>query len=162
ILGSKDSDIYDFRGNKQCHRTNLIANSNLFKTAVYLENANHEQFNTSWGQNDFSLPRRMFLDRIAVINNRDQRVSTKSSFTSCFKKVFHDDPSYDGLFQNPQSYTAGLSDTQIISQYKTNGYQSIKHFNKSDELNSGLNGFDESEIITPRGRSDKKHPKDVL
>src|SRR5699024_11064349 len=36
------------------------------------------------------------------------------------------------------------------------------HFNKSDELNSGLTGFDESEIITPRGRSDKKHPKDVL
>src|SRR5699024_9362361 len=55
IQGSKDSDIYDFRGNKQFHRTNLSPNSNLFKTAVYLENANHVQFNTSWGQNDFSL-----------------------------------------------------------------------------------------------------------
>ena len=162
IQGSKDSDIYDFRGNKQFHRTNLSPNSNLFKTAVYLENANHVQFNTSWGQNDFSLPRGMFLDRFALINKRDQQFITQAYFTSFFKKVFHDDPSYDGLFQNPQSYIAGLSDTQIISQYKTNGYQSIKHFNKSDELNSGLNGFDESEIITPRGRSDKKHPKDVL
>src|SRR5690625_5327980 len=37
IQGSKDSDIYDFRGNKQFHRTNLSPNSNLFKTAVYLD-----------------------------------------------------------------------------------------------------------------------------
>src|SRR5699024_11167785 len=83
-------------------------------------------------------------------------------FTSFFKKVLHDDPSYDELFQNPQSYIAGLSDTQIISQYKPSGYQSIKHFNKTDELNSGLTGFNESEIITTRGRSDKNHRKNVV
>src|SRR5699024_2243903 len=34
--------------------------------------------------------------------------------------------------------------------------------NKYDEINSGLTGFDASEIITPRGWTDKKHPKDVL
>src|SRR5690625_6935010 len=75
----------------------------------------------------------MLLDQFALINKRDQQFITQAYFTSFFKKVFHDDPSYDGLFQNPQSYIAGLSDTQIISQYKTNGYQSIKHFNKRSE-----------------------------
>src|SRR5699024_6315750 len=93
IQGSKDSDIYDFRGNKQFHRTNLSPNSNLFKTAVYLENANNVQFNTSWGQNDFSLLRGMFLDRFALINKRYQQFIAQAYFTSFFKKVFHDDPS---------------------------------------------------------------------
>src|SRR5699024_12462824 len=65
IQGSKDSDIYDFRGNKQFHRTNLSTNSNLFKTTVYLENENHVQFNTSWVHNDYSLLRGMCLDRCA-------------------------------------------------------------------------------------------------
>src|SRR5699024_7664334 len=73
IQGSKDSDIYDFRGNKQCHRTNLSTNSNLFKTSVYLENANHVHINTSWGQNYLSFRRRMFLERFALINKRDQQ-----------------------------------------------------------------------------------------
>src|SRR5699024_1746470 len=82
IQGSKDSDIYDYRRNKQFHRTNLSPNSNLFKTAVYLENANHVQFNTSWGQNDFSLPRGMFLDRFALINKRDQQFIAQAYFTS--------------------------------------------------------------------------------
>src|SRR5699024_4090139 len=70
IQGSKDSVMYDSRGNKQFHRANLSPNSNLFKTAVYLENANHVPFNTSWGQNDFRLPRGMFLERFALNNKR--------------------------------------------------------------------------------------------
>src|SRR5699024_6056076 len=84
IQGSKDSDIYDFRGNKQFHRTNLSPNSNLFKTAVYLENANHLQFNTSLGQNNFTLPSGLFLDRFALINKRTQYFISQTYFTTSF------------------------------------------------------------------------------
>lgn len=70
LQGSADSDVYDFRGNKQFHRTHLSHQPNIFKAAIYIENANHVQFNTSWGQNDLSLPRGLFLERLSLMDKK--------------------------------------------------------------------------------------------
>ncbi len=162
LHGSHDSDVYDFRGNQQFHRTNLNENSDLLKLAVYIEKANHVHFNTSWGTNDLSFPRGIFLDRSSILNNYDQQLIAKAYFTAFFKKVFDGDTSYDSMLQHPNNQQNGLPDTQIVSQYKPSTYRTIEKFNRFSDPSGNFNDFEESDVVTPEGRTGKNHPKDVL
>jgi len=162
LHGSKDSDVYDFRGNKQFHRTHLDEDSNLIKSAVYIENANHVHFNTSWGTNDLSFPRGVFLDRSSLIDKHDQQLIAKAYFTAFFKKVFNGDATYEALLQNPNTQGDWLPDVNIVSQYRPSTYKTIEKFNRFKEPTGHFNSFHEYEVTTPKGRTGNNHPQDVL
>src|SRR5699024_2473928 len=135
---------------------------NLFTLAVYIENANHVHFNTSWGKSDLSFPRGFYLDRLSVMNKYDQQLIAQTYFIAFFNKVFKEDSSYDSLFQNSEAKKVWLPETSIISQYRSSAYKPIEQFNRLDQLSGVLNGFDTIEITTPKSRSGKNHPQNAL
>src|SRR5699024_7305295 len=125
-------------------------------------NANHVHFNTSWGTNDLSYPRGVFLNRLSLINKHDQQLIAQTYFTAFFKKVFDGDASNDLLMKNPLTYKEWLPETEIVSQYNPSIYEPILQYSRSDEPVGKFDGFVSRDIITPQGRSGNDHSRDVL
>jgi hypothetical protein len=53
IHGRRDGDVASFFGLRQYARTTFSGDRPTVKAAVYLEDADHGQFNTVWGRRDF-------------------------------------------------------------------------------------------------------------
>ena len=56
LQGASDGDVDTFNGERQYIRTTIAPGSAEFKTSLYIGEANHSRFNTSWGTMDDSLP----------------------------------------------------------------------------------------------------------
>ena len=59
-------------------RTALDGREDLFKAEIYLEGANHGQFNTTWGRFDLSMPGGMLLNTRGLMDGEAQREAAAS------------------------------------------------------------------------------------
>ncbi|HLQ97014.1 MAG TPA: hypothetical protein VK108_11690 [Pseudogracilibacillus sp.] len=162
LQGAQDADISDFRGNQQYQRTFLEQDADAFKSAIYMENANHAQFNTSWGSMDLSFPNGVFLNYGAFMPAADQREITKMYMAAFFERAFLNDTSHDALFKNYPSETAGLPDATVVNQFQDGNYIPVQQYQENEEPQSKLHGFSSTEILEPKNRADvEKEPESL-
>eukprot|EP01035_Chromulina_nebulosa_P037136 gene37136-50097_t len=62
IHGSLDGDVTSFMGASQFSRDRLTGEVPAFKAQLYVKDANHGQFNTSWGRDDIGVSAHLVLD----------------------------------------------------------------------------------------------------
>ncbi|WP_018016415.1 chlorophyllase/cutinase-like alpha/beta fold protein [Teredinibacter turnerae] len=81
--GSLDNEMY-FAGLGQYGRTNIKSQSNLVKAAVYIDGANHGQFNSTWGQcdNEFYGPICTRLNLINLVSEAVQQEIARFTISS--------------------------------------------------------------------------------
>ena len=61
LQGAKDADLVNFYGDRQYGRVSFTRDTEAFKASLYIEDANHSQFNTEWGESDNALPTALFI-----------------------------------------------------------------------------------------------------
>lgn len=167
IQGAQDADINNFRGDRQFYRTTLDKDDHSFKASLYIEGANHSQFNTEWGSMDMSLPKGLFLNRMQLMKPEDQRQIAKVYISAFFERTLHENTAYESLFRDYQFGRQWLPDSQFVSKYQNSSYFPLLEFKRTQPapangITIDTEGFTESEIITPKDRRDNKRLEDAV
>lgn len=131
IHGSRDADLQNFYGDQQYVRTALDGREDLFKAEIYLEGANHGQFNTTWGRFDLSMPGGMLLNTRGLMDGEAQREAAASYIAAFMEATLAGRSEYRRVFSDPdirQSYASG---SVVFGRYEGGGYQAVSRFEQS-------------------------------
>lgn len=160
--GARDADVSDFRGDRQFYRTTFDPENDGFKSTLYIADANHTQFNTSWGQRDLSMPRGLFLSQDQMAPEEQQQIA-KVYMAAFMERIFHDENTYTSLFQDYRYGNEWLPDTQLVNKFRDASYTPIVQYD-SDENNETdrLEGFEKAEVETPEDRGGNDRLSDAL
>ncbi|MBN2044219.1 MAG: hypothetical protein JW757_04290 [Anaerolineales bacterium] len=129
LQGSHDADLYYFDGIGQYQRTSFAdSESGAFKSAVYLYRANHSQFNTTWGAQDYPGVRGVFLNRRALLTSEEQQQAAKVLISGFLESVLHDQMIYREMYEDYRAAGNWLPQTGYITRYEDYGVKLVADF----------------------------------
>lgn len=117
IHGSMDGDVSSFMGSSQYSRVELTGEDFRFKSSLYITGANHGQFNTSWGRNDFPAPINLLLDTRPIMDPEDQRRIARVYFLAFFDTALNGNQDYLPLLEDARAGAQWLPDLYYINNY---------------------------------------------
>jgi dienelactone hydrolase len=140
LQGALDSDLINFYGDRQYGRTMYSGTSEAFKTSLYIEDANHSQFNTEWGSSDNAYPTGVFIHTASLLKAGEQRQIAKVYVSAFLESVFHEDDRYEPLFQDYRNGLGLLPSTAYYNQYESGSFSRLADFEGDNRsvLGSGL------------------------
>ena len=159
--GAQDADVYNFRGDHQFYRT-ALTDANQIKATLYIEHANHVQFNNDWGRYDLAMPKGLFLNQMNLLSKKEQQQIAATYLTAFYKDVFQQSTELATLIENEQVRKELLPDTTMAHKYETGQYQSLLTYNKHQEILGQFSNATKKEVIRPKNRSGGIHPQDAL
>lgn len=162
LHGARDADVYDYRGDQQFYRATFDKNYDGFKTTLYIADANHTQFNTNWGSMDLSLPRGLFLNRKQTMEPEDQQQIAKVYLSAFLERVFHENTSYEKLFQDYRYGKDWLPDTIYVNKYRPASYKPIQTYRQYNQETFDVDGFSAWEISKPKDRRGRDQSQNAL
>lgn len=161
IHGARDADVNDFSNERHFYRTSFHPLDSGFKASVYIEKANHTQFNSDWGRMDLSLPRGLFLNKRDLLKPEEQQEIAKLYMTAFFEKVFNDNEKMDYVFENHYHVQDYLPDTVLVTKYYPASYRVLESFAQENSYKDA-EGFSKIERVTPEHRRGSKRQRDAL
>ncbi|QAY66282.1 alpha/beta hydrolase family protein [Paenibacillus protaetiae] len=137
LQGARDADVNDFYGDQQYIRTRFTPSSGGFKSSIYLTNANHGQFNTSWGSMDEVPPGGLLLNLRRLMNGEDQREVAKVYISAFLDTTLKGDKAYKPLFQDYRNGSAWLpASTAYVNQYEDDSFVSAADYDEDRDLST--------------------------
>lgn len=121
IHGSLDGDASSFAGSSQYSRDELTGEVPAFKASVYVKDADHNQFNTSWGRNDLGLPWAFLLDKRSLLKPDDQRQIAKVYLSAFLQATLMGKDGYRPFLQDPRRGAAWLPKGYLAADYADGG-----------------------------------------
>ncbi len=138
LQGAHDGDVFTFTGMKQYQRVSFSdPESDLFRAAVYINRANHGQFNTSWGRRDFEIPRGWLQNTQAFMDGDAQREIAKVYISAFLDATLRGVEEYIPLFQDQRAAGDWLPPTLYINQYHPAGFIPLVTFEEDIDLTTG-------------------------
>jgi dienelactone hydrolase len=132
LHGAADADVYSFAGANQYDRVAFTNGEDYFKAAVYIDGANHGQFNTTWGRVDVP-GAKWFLNRGEIMPAEEQEMLAKVLIAGFLDASVNGRKEYEQLFRNPLSGGEWLPTGIYLSQYVSSGIRQIANF--EEDLN---------------------------
>ncbi|WP_256759245.1 alpha/beta hydrolase [Cohnella sp. WQ 127256] len=132
LQGAKDADLVNFYGDRQYGRVNFTGNTEAFKASLYIEDANHSQFNTEWGKSDNALPAGLFIRPKELLEPEQQRRVAQVYVSAFLQAVLQDNEQYDSLFRDYRAGLDFLPATRYFNQYESGSFRAIADFTGSD------------------------------
>ncbi len=143
IQGSMDADLDSYTGLRQFNRVKFTDTSFHFKAGIYIQNANHGQFNTSWGINDIGFPNGMLLNRRLLLEKEEQERIAKVYISTFINATFEVGQDYLQLFTDYRLAREWLPKTLYINQYQDNRSCIIANYEEDIDLVSTSSGLAE-------------------
>lgn len=131
IHGSNDYDVEDFSAMKIYDNLNFSKDSDYFKAAIYIGFANHGQFNQLWGRADADPFYGLFVNKKALIKEKDQEEIASLLLYSFMQDSFGLKDNRD-IFKNLRNYK--LPDTVYYSRYADSSFEPICDFEEDVRL----------------------------
>lgn len=128
IQGAMDGDVSDFDGERQYARTTFnnekekSTENPWIKSTLYVEAANHSQFNSEWGSRDISLPQGLFLRRSDIIDTASQQEIAKVYVTAFLEATLKNKHAYVPLFQDYRNGEAWLPASTYFNRYEDSSF----------------------------------------
>jgi dienelactone hydrolase len=137
LQGSQDSDISSFYGDLQYNRVKFTDGKYYFKTSLYIEGANHGQFNSSWGNKDLSGPSGIFLNTRPMLAADKQREIAKLYISAFLQNTLYSKAEYIHMFQNYNYMQKVLPETKYINRFEDSNYRVIANYEEDVDLATG-------------------------
>lgn len=140
LQGARDADVSNFYGDQQYIRTSYSAGSERFKASVYIPDANHSRFNTTWGSSDLSMPGGLFLN-VRGLMDRESQLDTAKTYISAFLEVaLNGRNGYAGLFEDERTGSHWLGEQGLITRYESGRMKVVSRFEQPGirALNAGV------------------------
>lgn len=124
LQGARDGDVSDFDGDRQYMRTGYSPGGGRFKASLYIGDANHSQFNSSWGGRDVSYPKGILLSRDGMLSPAEQRGIAKVYLSAFFEETLQSgEPGrYLPLLQDYRTGLAWLPDTAYYNRFESGAF----------------------------------------
>ena len=137
IHGSQDGDVTSFAGSKQYERITFSDSTSHFKSAVYIQGANHGQFNTSWGENDTSDASTYFLNNKQLLSGEEQREIARVYISAFLETTLTEKISYKPLFLDARTGADWLPETIYLSQYEDSSFAPLATYDEDFNVITG-------------------------
>ena len=138
IQGSHDGDVQSFMGSAQYSRTLFDDCERCFKAGIYIDAANHGQFNTGWGRDDLGGMWGRMLNLTTIMDPAAQRRVAEAVFGAFMEVVLHERDEYRAFFANPATGLVWLgSDVQFVNEYAAADEVPLANFEEDDDLTTG-------------------------
>ena len=137
IQGNMDGDLTSFMGSSQYSRAKFSGKTDAFKASLYVKGANHGQFNTSWGRNDFGIPYKFLLDERPIMNPQAQRQIAKVYLAAFLQMTLNGKDGYRPLFEDARNGAGWLPDDYLVNNYADSRTQWIANYKEDLDPTTG-------------------------
>lgn len=127
LHGGHDSDVAAFMGSRQYQRIKFSDDDFHFKAAVYLYRANHAQFNTAWGSNDWGEPFGSLLNRKPLLSAAEQQDITRVYLNGFLDASLRAQRAYLPLFRDQRSAPGWLPAGIYLSRFTDSAFKVVSH-----------------------------------
>jgi hypothetical protein len=138
IHGSADGDVDSFMGTSQYERTRFGDDDFYFKSSLYIAEANHGQFNTGWGRNDYGGGLLgYFLDTEHIMPAEEQRQIAQVYFNAFLDVTLKNEQGYLALFQDSNYAKQWLPAGFYVNNYADNRTQWLAQYEEDIDPGTG-------------------------
>jgi len=156
IQGAHDADVVKFMGSSQYQRVKFTGSDAHFKSALYVDRANHGQFNTVWGENDMPGPLHTIQNVKPLISGDDQRRIAKVYLAAFLETVLHGDRSYLPIFCDPRYAAPWLPAARYTARFSDSSFQVVSNFEEDVDLETtAIAGGTESALDMDEWREER-------
>jgi hypothetical protein len=136
LQGSYDADSDDYLGFRQFRRTTFSddGEGKWFKAGLYIDGANHGQFNSDWGRTDFGWPRRLLLNTAPILPKAEQQQIANVMITAFLKVTLLGEDGYRPFFQDYRTGLAWLPPTRYMNQYRGSNFRPLANFEEDIDV----------------------------
>src|SRR5690606_21565725 len=124
----------------QYKRIRNSSQARSFKTSLYIQGANHGQFNTEWGRRDLTHPIQLFLNEADLISGEEQRTIAKVYISAFLDAVYQDDSPYKPIFRDYRYALQWLPSTKYVSRYMNSNFKLITDAEEDQDKEEGRSG----------------------
>lgn len=122
LQGASDGDVDTFGGERQYIRSSFSPGSDRFKATLYIGEANHSRFNTSWGTMDDSLPGGLLLRKDDMMDADDQRQVAKVYVAAFLETALQGNEQYQKLFSDYRTGENWLPPATYMNRYEDGSF----------------------------------------
>ncbi|MGF1454404.1 MAG: hypothetical protein ACFB6R_03395 [Alphaproteobacteria bacterium] len=140
VHGSMDGDVESFMGQTQYSRVDVSGSEDLFKASLYVKDANHGQFNTSWGRMDYGLPRAALLNLDPILEPQDQRQIALVTFSVFLEAALNDRRAYLPVLADARTARTWLPDVVMVSNFESGAARILADYEEDGDLSTGRYG----------------------
>jgi dienelactone hydrolase len=138
MAGSLDGDNgSSFLGSAQYSRLRLSGPGDAFKASLYIKDANHGQFNTTWGRNDSGTAYRFLFDERGIMAGPAQRQIAKVYLTAFLDIVLKGADGYRALLQDARNGAGWLPDDFMVNNYADAGTRWLANYEEDADPGTG-------------------------
>lgn len=145
VGGAYDSDLSEFEGDRQYNGIELTGGEQKIKAALYIDGANHGQFNSTWGENDTYFPFTLLLNKQPLLEGEEQRQIARTYVSGFLETTLHNDESYKPMFEDYRYAFNWLPHTTYISKYEDSSYHIFSDFEEDVNVLTASSPFIEIE-----------------
>ena len=140
IQGAYDSDETSFWGMRPFHRLQFSDDFDGFKAGLYMNHANHGQFNSTWGRSDFGAPMKWLLNLKPLVTGEEQRQVAKVYVSAFAEAVLKGNEAYQPMFKNVDLVRNWLPEEDYRSQYSDSYKNILVNFEGDLDVTKAPNG----------------------
>ena len=142
IQGAYDSDETSFWGMRPFHRLEFSDDFDGFKAGLYMNHANHGQFNSTWGRSDFGAPMKWLLNLKPLVSGEEQRQTAKVYVSAFAEAVLKGNKVYRPMFKNVDLVSDWLPQEVYRSQYSDIYKNVLVNFEDDLDVTSASKGIE--------------------
>ena len=147
LQGSHDADSYINWGEQQLREIRFTDGQNWLKASIYAFQANHSQFNSTWGRRDAGPPEGWLLNTRQLMTSDEQQQFAQIFIHGFLMATLKGDAQALDLFRDPRLAGHWLAGLQIKGHLTTASFIPLLNFeNGSDQANWWLQGLAEQDV----------------
>ncbi len=140
LHGGMDADVTSFSGLKQFQRIKFTDSLYHFKTGIFIKGANHGQFNTSWGDNDYSAAFDGILNKEQLMSKEDQEQVARVYIGAFLEATLNDRMEYLPFFIDNRAGRDWLPDNIYMNQFEDSNTEILVHYDEDLDLKTVSTG----------------------
>lgn len=137
IHGSHDGDVSAFSGLRQYERVRFTDGRPLFKAAIWMYRANHGQWNTVWGNQDWGGRSARFLDLRGLIDGEAQREFARVYLSAFLDATLKGKKEYLPAFADHRTIGAWLPRTMYVTRFQDHAFKALADYSEDVDVTTG-------------------------
>lgn len=135
MQGAADGDVDEFLGIKMFDRIKFTDDEYHIKSALYIDGANHGQFNTKW-IDDSSFPDNLLINKENIISKEDQMQIAKVYIGGFLDYSLKEQSQYLDMFKNYSYALQWLPQIKYMNRFQDSKYEIISNFDEDFDLDT--------------------------
>jgi hypothetical protein len=133
LQGGHDAQLPEFMGAREFNRAGFDDGKYRFKTELYIDRANHSEFNTEWGQ-DYKGPSGWLLNRKPLLAGGEQRRIAAVYISAFLDATLRGKREYIPMFRDHRAARAWLPEARYRNRFQDSTFRVICDYEGQPDL----------------------------